>query len=309
MARKPHISKAADRSEIIDRTDSYPRRLTEGLHVLGNFYFNLYLVRGAQASALIEVGVSGVVDEVIGQLESLKVSPTFLVVTHPHADHLTGLAGLKERFGDALVVAGEGAPDFVSHPRAAEALVAEDRHMTEVLASRGLAPGRPSVEAPPAFSECVIARDGDEMDLGGVTLRFLTVKGHSPGNINVYLPELEALIASDSVGFRFEKRGFYPIFFTSFTGHIETLDRLRRLRPRILGVGHQGPRIGPQVDQDFEQARKSSFEMRDRIVGNNQSPEQIAKELFGDCYKDEFLLYSPENILGCCRLLVKRVRE
>lgn len=309
MARKPHISRVPDRSETMDIPDSYPRRLTEGLHVLGNFYFNLYLVRGERASALIEVGVSGVVDEVIAQLESLNVSPTFLVVTHPHADHLTGLEGLKGRFGDALVVAGEGAPDFVSHPRAAEALVSEDRHMTETLASLGLAPGRPPVEAPPAFSGCIIARDGDEMDLGGVTLRFLAVKGHAPGNINVYSPELDFLIASDSVGFRFEKRGFYPIFFTSFSEHIETLDRLRRLSPRILGVGHQGPRIGPQVDRDFEQARKSSIEMRDGIVGNNQSSEQIAKELFEDCYKDEFLLYTPENILGCCRLIVKRARE
>ena len=79
-------------------TDPFPRLLTDGLWVLGNYYFNLYLVKGEQASALIEVGISAVVDDVIRQLEVLQVSPTFLVVTHPHADHITGLPGLREGF-------------------------------------------------------------------------------------------------------------------------------------------------------------------------------------------------------------------
>lgn len=111
--------------------------------MLGNYFFNLYLVREDQASALIEVGVSGVVDEIIRQLEMLKVHPTFLVVTHPHADHVTGLAGLKEKFPQALVVAGEGAVEFLTHPKAAPAVVREDRHMSEFLAAHGIHPAVP----------------------------------------------------------------------------------------------------------------------------------------------------------------------
>lgn len=147
-------------------TDPFPRLLTDGLWVLGNYYFNLYLVKGEQASALIEVGISAVVDDVIRQLEVLQVSPTFLVVTHPHADHITGLPGLRARFPQALVVAAEGAPEFLAHPKAGKAIVPEDRHMTNFLEAHGIKPGRPPLEEAPTLENCLIAKDNDEMDLG-----------------------------------------------------------------------------------------------------------------------------------------------
>jgi len=129
--------------------DPFPRPLADSFWVLGNYHFNVYLVQGRQASALIETGVSGTVDEVIRQLEALRIAPTFVVVTHPHADHVTGLDGLRERYRQVLVVAGEGAAQFLSHPQLAEALVAEDRHMSDFLAAQGCSPaGLPSQNHP-----------------------------------------------------------------------------------------------------------------------------------------------------------------
>jgi glyoxylase-like metal-dependent hydrolase (beta-lactamase superfamily II) len=211
----------------------FPRELAPGLWVLGNYFFDLYLVRGEQASALIEVGVSGVVDEIVRQLESLKARSTFLVVTHPHADHVTGLAGLKEKLPQALVVAGEGAAEFLAHPKAAPAVVREDRRMSEFLVAHGIQPGRPPVEDPPSLQNCMIAHEGDEMDLGGITLRFMVVTGHSPGKIIVYIPEINALILSDSLGFRFPGRGFFPMFLVNYGDYMATLERLEKLNPAI----------------------------------------------------------------------------
>ena len=117
-------------------SNEFPRLLTDNLWVVGNYYFNLYLVKGEQAAALIEVGVSAVVDDVVRQLGDLKIRPSFMVVTHPHADHITGLPGLRERFPNDLVVAGEGAAEFLAHPKTAPALFIEDRHMSDFLAAR-----------------------------------------------------------------------------------------------------------------------------------------------------------------------------
>jgi len=287
----------------------FPRKLAEGLWVLGNQYFHLFLVKGEQAAALVEVGVSGIVDDVIRQLEKLRVSPNFLVVTHPHPDHLTGLAGLRERYSDALVVVGDGTPEFLSYPNAAEPIIAEDKIMQQFLSARGFPPERPPIEELLHVGDALVAADHDEMDLGGRTLRFLEAKGHSPGNIAAYVPEIEAVLASDSMGFSFPERGFYPIFFTSFSGYIATIDRLAALRPRILGTAHQGPRMAADATQALEEAREHAIAMRDRIRADSRDPGVIAQSLFEEWYSDAFLLYSPENILGCCRLLVKRSKE
>lgn len=45
-----------------------PEKLADGLWLLGNYYFNLYLAKGDKASALMEMGVSGTADEVVAQL-------------------------------------------------------------------------------------------------------------------------------------------------------------------------------------------------------------------------------------------------
>ncbi len=291
-------------------TDSFPRLLTEGLWVLGNYYFDLYLVKGEQASALIEVGVSAVVDDVIKQLDMLKVSPTFLVVTHPHADHITGLPALRERFPQALIVAAEGAPEFLAHPKAGKALVPEDRYMTDFLKAHGISPGRPPVKEAPTLENCLIAKDNDEMDLGGLTLRFLSVKGHAPGKIVVWVPQIRALMLSDSLGFRFPGRGVMPLFLTGYSDYLSTLDRLESMQPYIVGVAHQGPIVGKnEVEDAFREAEQAAKELRDRILSDPRDDDDLVRDIFNTYYRDELALYTRENIVNCAKLLVKRAKE
>jgi 2-aminobenzoylacetyl-CoA thioesterase len=291
-------------------TESFPRLLTEGLWVLGNYYFNLYMVKGEQASALIEVGVSAVVEDVIKQLDELQVRPTFLVVTHPHTDHITGLPALREKFPQALVVAAEGAPEFLAHPKAAEAIGPEDRHITNFLEAHGIRSGRPPVEEAPTLENCLIARDNDEMDLGGLTLRFLSVKGHAPGEITVWIPQMKALVLSDSIGFRFPGRGVMPLFLTGYSDYLTTLDRLEALEPSIIGVAHQGPIVGRKdVEKAFREARQAAADLRELILSNERDPDDLVRDIFKRYYRDELTLYTEENIVNCARLLVKRAQE
>ncbi|MBI4963815.1 MAG: MBL fold metallo-hydrolase [Desulfomonile tiedjei] len=292
-----------------DKSDTFPRLLTDGLWVVGNYYFNSYLVKGEQATALIDVGVSAVVDDVIRQLDSLRIAPTFLVVTHPHTDHVTGLDGLQVRYPQALIVAAEGAADFLAHPKAGEVMALEDLHMADFLASKGLNPGRRPIEEPPSLNNCLIAKDGYEMDLGGLTLRFISVTGHAPGEIVAHIPEIDALILSDSLGFRYPGRGVFPLFFTNYSDYIASLDRLRNLRAKIVGVAHQGPLSGAQIEKAFEESGREAMRLRDKIRLDSRDDEEVAADVFKEYYKDELMIYTPENIMNCARLLVRRARE
>jgi glyoxylase-like metal-dependent hydrolase (beta-lactamase superfamily II) len=287
----------------------FPRKMTDRFWVLGHYHFNFYLARGERASALIETGISVIAESVIQQMESLKAEPDYLIVTHPHPDHINGLPALRERFPKARVIAGEGAPEFVEHPKTAAALVAEDAFMTKYMATLGLKSTRPPIDRPPSLEGCLTVKDGDEIGLGGLTLRFLAVRGHALGSIAVFIPEIGALMPSDSFGFYLPGQGFFPIFFTGFSDYMATIDRLAALKPKILGLAHQGPIAGQEVERVVARAREIAADMRERLRKDSRPDDEIIRNLFKEYYRDELLLYTRENIIECCRLLLKRSRQ
>ncbi|NPU84018.1 MAG: MBL fold metallo-hydrolase [Syntrophaceae bacterium] len=288
----------------------YPTRLSEGLIVLGHDYFHHYLMEGRERTALVEAGVSATADLVLGQLESLGVRPDYLVVSHPHVDHINGLPALRTAFPDATVIAGEGAPEFLAHPGTKTSLVADDRFITQFLAGKGLRTKRPPIEEPPSLDGCRIVRDGERIDLGGRTLVFLAAPGHSPGNLAVHVPETGVLLASDSLGYHLPRQGFFPIFFTGYDDYMATIDRFETLKPRFIGLPHHGCFSGEEeTPRAFAEARRAARETRARILGDARPDEDILRDLYHRSYRDELTIYSQENIIGCCRLLLRRSRQ
>jgi glyoxylase-like metal-dependent hydrolase (beta-lactamase superfamily II) len=286
----------------------FPEHLAEGLWVLGNSFFNLYLVRGKTASALIDTGISSMADEVIAQLEKLGVTPNYLIATHPHPDHINGLDALRERYPDARVVIGPGAREFLAHPKTAASLVAEDRFMAEFLKSRGYRPGRPPIGRPPSVNGAEVASDNETIDLGGLTLRILHVGGHAIGNILVHVPELQAIMAADSLGFRIPSIGFFPIFFTGYADYMATINRMEALEPQILCLAHQGPLVGEDARKAFKDAREATRSLCEEIRNDPRDEDAVINDIYPRFYRDELALYTRENIIGCCRLVIRRSR-
>jgi len=286
----------------------FPQLLMENFWLLGIYYFNIYYIKGSKASALIEMGVSAITDLVIKQLDFLNGRPDYLILTHPHADHLTGLDGLQKRFPDALVISGKGAEKFIAHPKAVEAMFKEDLYISNSLANLGVQPGRQPLNKPISILNNLEAERKFEVDLGGVILNILKIGGHSPGNVIVHIPDLNVLIVSDSLGFHYPGRGILPLYLTDFSDYVSTLSLMESLNPEMLCLAHQGTIPSPEVKGAFRTARESTFKILSR-VRNERNLAELAGQIFTECYKDEFTVYSEGNIKSVAQLLVKRALE
>ena len=290
--------------------EAFPLEIAPGIRMLGNYYFNLFLVAGETESALFEAGVSGVVDSVIAQLVQLGDEPDLLIVSHPHADHLTGLPGLRERYPGAEILAAAGAGEFAAHPKAAAALIQEDAFMSRRLAKIGFPPGRPSLSVAPDLGNHRVIREKTDLNLGGgVVLTLIPVSGHSPGNLMAFEHRHRVLFCSDSLGFHYPGRGFWPLFFTGATAYLSTLDLIETLNPKIICPAHQGPIRGTDIRDCLALSRQTTLEFIDRVRTDTRDDETLAATLFKESYRDEFTLYTQTNIDNCNRLLIRRARE
>jgi len=288
----------------------FPLEVCPGIRVLGNYFFNLILVSGTQKSALFEVGISGVVDQVIEQLNFLGVELDYIIPSHPHSDHMTGLPGLADRFPMAQIIVSKGAQEFVNHPKAGPALIKEDAFMSQGLIKMGITPGRPTLDHIPDLDQAQVISTETHLDLGGGTiLNLIPVQGHSPGNLIAHVPGDQAVFCSDSLGFHYPGRAFWPLFFTNARAYVDTIDLIASLEPRIICPAHQGPILGSAVQNGLKTARQTTLDIIQRIKQTQLIDDQLIRELFEESYVDEFTLYTESNIKNCTRLLLKRARE
>jgi glyoxylase-like metal-dependent hydrolase (beta-lactamase superfamily II) len=130
------------------------------------FQENTYVVwlPGRSDALVIDPGLEP--DLVLDVLRDEGLTPAALLNTHGHADHIGGNAALKQAFPQAPLIVG-----------ATEAPLLTDARLN---LSAGF--GMP-ITSPPADRT---VREGDVLEVAGITLEVLDVPGHSPGHV-VYL--------------------------------------------------------------------------------------------------------------------------
>ena len=84
---------------------------------------------------------------------------------------------------------------------------------------------------------------------------------------------------------------------------------MESLKAHILGFGHQGPLMGSAAKNAFRESRQATFAMLSRVMNEDKKGDELAEEIFRECYRDEFTVYSEENIRSVGQLLVRRGRE
>lgn len=148
--------------------------------ILGAFETNCYVVRKDEPATeclVIDTGLDG--SDLVAFLEEHQLTPVAAVLTHGHADHIVGLAALRQRYPGIKV--------FI-HQLDAPLLTDPDANLS------GLAGVTFATE--PAD---VLLRDGDVIEEAGVRLQVLHTPGHTLGGICLYAQPEAIVFAGDTL--------------------------------------------------------------------------------------------------------------
>jgi len=157
-------------------------------------------------------------------LESKK-NLALIYITHPHPDHLFGLAVLKQAFPQAKIVA---LPATVNAAKAGWPA----RQKFWVATYGNNIPG-PDPVLPEELSEPVLTLEGERFPITG------GVQGaDGPGNSFVFIPSLNAVVTGDVV---FDHVYFGVPRAAARENWQKTIDQITALKPSIVIPGHQGP--------------------------------------------------------------------
>lgn len=168
---------------------------------------------------------------------------TRLFNTHSHSDHIGGNAALQDAYGCKIIV-----------PAGLHAMIAEWDENALLLSPLGQQAAR--------FQHDSLIGAGDEIEMGQLNWRALSVPGHDMEALAYYNPEKRLLISGDALW----KNGF-GVIFPELLGETDGLAHTRRTLEMLAHLpidtvipGHGSPFT--DVDPAFERAfrRLDSFE-------------------------------------------------
>src|SRR3954466_1836535 len=157
-------------------------------------------------------------------LESKKHLAT-VYSTHPHPDHLFGLAVLKQAFPDAKIVALPATANA-----AKTGWPARQKFWFATYGNN--IPG-PDPVLPEPLAEPVLSLEGEQFPIvGGVQ------GADGPGNSFVYIPSLKAVVTGDIV---FDRVYFGVPRDAARENWLKTIGQVAALNPTVVIPGHEGP--------------------------------------------------------------------
>lgn len=148
--------------------------------ILGEFQTNCYVVRRDESAVdclIVDAGLDA--GDLIRFLRQHELHPVAVVLTHGHADHIVGLAALRQSFPEVTTYIHTLDADLLADPEA------------NLSAFAGLA-----FTAEPAD---VLLEEGDTVEQAGIVLEVLHTPGHTPGGICLYAPSENTIFVGDTL--------------------------------------------------------------------------------------------------------------
>jgi hydroxyacylglutathione hydrolase len=148
--------------------------------ILGSFQTNCYVLRTNLQAAdclIIDTGIQA--EELVEFLQRYELNPVAVVLTHGHADHISGIAALRKSFGDIKVYIHKLDAAMLAKP----------------LSNLSLLAGKFFKTGPADF----LLEEGDVVNQAGIKLQVFHTPGHTRGGICLYSKDYGVVFVGDTL--------------------------------------------------------------------------------------------------------------
>ena len=139
---------------------------------------NTYLVVDEETKEGFIVDPGGYNPKLTKKVSDEGIEIKYIVLTHGHADHISGVNEHLDDFPDAKVVVHTNEKPMLEDPRANQSLMFGSAQ---------------------TVNGDIFVNDGDELEVGNLKLKFIFTPGHTPGGMCIYVESEDVLFSGDTL--------------------------------------------------------------------------------------------------------------
>lgn len=139
---------------------------------------NCYIIQDEETKETMVIDPGGEVDKISEMLDALHANVKYIVLTHCHGDHISGVKELREKYGGKILIHIEEEPGL------------ED---PAINLSDYIGVGNISLEADSRLN------DNDLIHIGDIEFKIIHTPGHTKGGICLYQDDKKILFSGDTI--------------------------------------------------------------------------------------------------------------
>ena len=211
----------------------------EWITVAGNHFYPGYIIKGRKKRLMIDAGINLMGPAYIASLEKIFGDANaldYVFATHSHFDHLGAIPYLKRKL-PSLQAGAAGRVATLMKKQSVLDLMTTLSELQRFFFQDTV--GNEDVHIEPVDFE-IHLKEGDRLDLGGVTCEVYDVPGHTGDSLAFFIPEIRALFAGEAYGIpEGDKDGEVQVeFLSSYEDYVASLEKMIRLQPKLIGMAH-----------------------------------------------------------------------
>ncbi len=140
-------------------------------------FTNTYIVYDEKSKEGIIIDVANNADKMCNYIENLEIKPKYIILTHCHADHTSGLKDIKNYYPNIKIIIHE----FDSH-----GLTDDSINMCSYISAE-----------PNFITADIVAKDNDEIKFGDLIAKIIHTPGHTAGSISILVED--AIFSGDTL--------------------------------------------------------------------------------------------------------------